>query len=49
MIRKEGKKYKLYSKDGSRLLGSAPSLKQIEKREKQVNFFKHLREKVKGK
>jgi hypothetical protein len=49
MIRKEENKYKLYSKDGSRLLGSASSLKQIEKREKQVNYFKHLRTKLKGK
>jgi hypothetical protein len=49
MIKKQGKKYTLYSKDGSRNLGSASSLEGIKKREKQVNFFKHLRNKLKGK
>lgn len=47
MIKKENSKYVLYSKDGSKKLGEASSIKQIKKREKQVNYFKHLKSKLK--
>ena len=40
MIKKQGNKYILYSKDGSRKLGTATSLDGIKKRERQVKFFK---------
>lgn len=46
MIKKESGKYILYSKDGSRKLGETSSLSDIKKREKQVQFFKHLKRKV---
>lgn len=41
MIRKTGKKYKLMSKDGKKSLGSYPTKAAAQKREKQVNYFKH--------
>lgn len=41
MIKKEGSKYVLYSKDGSKKLGEASSLEAIKEREKQVNYFKY--------
>ena len=39
MIRKSGKKYILYSKDGSRKLGTYSSRAGAEKRERQVKRF----------
>lgn len=47
MIKKSGSKYTLYSKDGSRKLGSADSLEKIKKREKQVAFFKYYKNRIK--
>ena len=41
MIRKQGGKYCLYSKDGSKLLGCAKTKTAILKRERQVQYFKH--------
>jgi predicted CopG family antitoxin len=42
IIKKEGDLFVLYSHDGSRVLGRAKTRKAIEKRERQVQFFKHL-------
>ena len=41
MIRKEGNKYCLYSKDGSKKLGTFDSKEKAIKREKQIKYFKH--------
>lgn len=43
VIRKVGKKYVLKSKDGDRKLGEFKSKKAAEKRERQINYFKHLK------
>lgn len=43
MIRKEGTKYVLYSKDGSRKLGTFPSRKKAEERDSQINRIKHAK------
>lgn len=42
MIKKEGNQWKLYSKDGSKVLSSHDTKEEAEHREKQVNFFKAL-------
>jgi len=48
MIKKIGpSKYKLFSKDGSKNLGTADSLEAIKKREAQVNFFKYYKNRIK--
>ncbi len=47
MIKKEDNKYVLYSKDGSKKLGTANSEKKIKERERQVQYFKHLGNKFK--
>jgi hypothetical protein len=44
MIKKKGKKYTLTSKKG-RKLGEATSRKGIERREKEVEMFKHMKNK----
>lgn len=41
MIKKEGKKYVLYSKDGSKKLGTFGSEKEAKDREKEINAIKH--------
>jgi hypothetical protein len=43
MIRKEGTQYILYSKDGSRKLGTFPSRKQAEERDKQITRIKYAK------
>lgn len=43
MIKKEGSKYTLYSKDGSKRLSRPGSLKSAQKREREVEYFKHLK------
>jgi len=43
MIRKVGKKFVLYSKDGSKRLGSYKTRAGANKRERQVNFMKRRR------
>ena len=43
MIRKQGKQYVLMSKDGSRKLGTFPSRKQAEEREKQITRIKYAK------
>lgn len=40
MIKKQGSKYIVYSKDGKKKLGEFSSRKEAQKREKQVKFFK---------
>ena len=42
MIIKQGSKFVLKSKDGSKTLGTFETRDQALKREKQINFFKHL-------
>lgn len=41
MIKKEGEKYVLYSKDGSKKLGTFSSRLAAQARERQINYFKH--------
>ena len=41
MIRKSNNKYTLKSKDGSKNLGTYPTLKEALKRERQVQYFKN--------
>ena len=43
MIRKSGNKYVLRSKKTGRKLGEFRSKKAAEKRERQINYFKHLK------
>jgi hypothetical protein len=43
MIRKEGQKYILYSKDGSKRLGTFPSKKKAEERELQITRIKYAK------
>ena len=40
-IRKQGSKYVIYSKDGSKKLGTYDSRKAAEKRLGQIEYFKH--------
>ena len=48
MIRHEGSKRVLYSKDGSKKLGRFDSKEAAEKRERQINMFKAIEAKKKG-
>jgi len=41
MIRKQGNKWVLYSKDGKKKLGTFSSKEELLKRERQISFFKH--------
>lgn len=43
MIRKEGSKYVLHSKDGKKKLGTFDSKKAAKKHERIVNYFKHAK------
>lgn len=43
MIKKTKNGYKLISKTTGRNLGTAKTISGIKKREKQVNYFKHLK------
>ncbi len=47
MIKKSGTKYTLFNKAGTKKLGESRSKKGIIKRERQVQFFKHLRDNLK--
>ena len=42
MIIKQGSKFVLKNKDGSKTLGTCDTTEQAMKREKQINFFKYL-------
>lgn len=43
MIKKEGSKHVLYSKDGKKKLGEFDSHKAAVKQEQIVNYFKHAK------
>lgn len=43
MIRKEGNKYILYTKDGKKKLGEHSSLKKAQKQEKAIQYSQHMR------
>jgi hypothetical protein len=43
MIRKEGQKYILYSKDGSKRLGTFPSKKKAVEREDEIRRIKYAK------
>jgi hypothetical protein len=43
MIRKEGNKYVLLTKDGSRKLGTFPSRKQAQEREREITRIKYAK------
>ena len=45
MIRKSGNTYVLYSKDGSKKLGTFASRAAAMKREQEINYFKHTKKK----
>lgn len=47
MIKKVGSKYVLYSKDGTKRLGTYDSKEAALKRERQINYFKHQADKHK--
>lgn len=41
MIKREGTKYVLYSKDGKKKLFESRSYQQVLERERQIEYFKH--------
>jgi hypothetical protein len=41
MIKKEGNKWVLYTKDGQRVLGVFSTKQEAMRREKQILYFKH--------
>lgn len=41
MIRKKGSQYVLKSKDGTKTLGTFASREAAQKRERQIQYFKH--------
>ena len=43
MIKKKGYKWVLYSKDGKKILGEFRTKKAAIKRERQIQYFKHLK------
>lgn len=43
MIKKEGSKYVLYNKDGTKKLGTLPTKWEATKREKEINAIKHIK------
>ncbi|MCX6815431.1 MAG: hypothetical protein NT120_01085 [Candidatus Aenigmarchaeota archaeon] len=43
VIKKVGKKYVLFSHDGKKKLGIFSSYEKALKRERQIQFFKHMR------
>lgn len=43
MIVKKGDRYCLYSQDGSKKLGEFKTKEEAIKREKQINYFKHMK------
>lgn len=47
MIRKIGDKWTLWSKDGSKKLFESSSKAAVEKREREINYFKHKKGKKK--
>jgi len=47
MIRKEGSKYKIYSADGKKVLGTYDSEKAAKDRLRQIEYFKNIKSIVK--
>lgn len=45
MIKQENGKYVLYSKDGSKKLGEYSTREAAETRERQINYFKNIKNK----
>lgn len=43
MLRKRGSRWVLMSKDGKKRLGSFSSKAEAEKRERQIQYFKHAK------
>jgi len=43
VIKKEGYKWVLYTKDGKKILGTFKTKKEALRREKQIQYFKHLK------
>lgn len=43
MIRKNGNTWVLYSKDGKKILFTSDKKSEVEKREREINYFKHRR------
>lgn len=41
MIKKQGNKYILYTKNGDKKLGEFDSKKKAEEREREIEYFKH--------
>lgn len=41
MIKKQGSKWVLHTKDGSKVLGTFDTKEEAEKRERQIQFYKH--------
>lgn len=46
MIVKEKSKWILYNHDGTEILGEFDSKEEAEKRERQINYFKHLKDNI---
>ena len=44
MIRHKNGKWILYNHDGTKILGEFDTKEEAEKREKQINYFKYLKE-----
>lgn len=47
MIRKVGTKYQVLSHDGKKVFGTYDTKEEAQKRLRQVEMFKHLKEKIK--
>jgi len=48
MIKREGSKYKLYTSDGSRVLGTHENKKNAIKQEQAIQISKHKKSKIKS-
>lgn len=48
MIKREGSKYKLYTSDGSRVLGTHENKKSAIKQEQAIQISKHKKSKIKS-
>jgi len=48
MIKREGNKYKLYTSDGSRVLGTHENKKSAIKQEQAIQISKHKKSKIKS-
>lgn len=48
MIKKQNGKFVLHTKDGSKVLGTFPTLEEAKERERQISYFKYMNAKGKG-